>query len=679
MHDTDESTSEARLTALRHLAILDTPPEAEFDDIVEIVAALCDVPIALVSFVDRQRQWFKAKVGLELAETPIEQSVCALVIRQSEVFVIEDLAADPRTAANPLVTAPGGIRFYAGAPLVTGEGVAIGSLCAIDVRPRPGGLTTRQASAMQALARQVMQALETRRINDTQRAIINRAALRAKIVSARLERSEARRETFEHINKRSRSAQEAGGVGTFELDLTSDLVQVSPEFCRLFGLPVRSSYLATEIERQLLDDDVLTRSTALSRAEGTAALDVEYRVRRADDGEVRWISRRAAFESDTRGQAVRMRGTVHDVTERRLAGERTEALLRLGDRLRDLNDIKEIAAEAASTLSTTLQAARCGYASVDLQAGTLTIERDHVAGSAASIAGTYPIDSVNARLADLRAGETRAYADTQGEPVLAADLERYRAIGVRAHIEVPLLDRGELRGILFVHDDATRAWSDAEIGFTQGVADRTYAAVAKARAEDERQLLHHELGHRLKNNLAMIQAVASNTLRGVTERAPVEAFSRRLIALSAAHDVLLQQSWHAAQVEEVIAGVLDKLGVASRIQAEGPSVPIGARAVLGVSLLIHELATNAMKHGALSVPEGKVTLAWSVDGARDDAVFHLAWRESGGPVVRPPESKSFGSRLISMGLAGSGGAELHYHPAGLEAAFVAPLIRIKPD
>jgi len=151
-----------RLDALRSFEILDTLPEQGYDDIVTVAAQICQTPIAVMSLIDAERQWFKARLGLAASETAREVAFCAHAILEPEkLFVVPDATADPRFAGNPLVIAEPGIRFYAGAPLVTGEGEALGALCVIDRVPRR--LDPAQERALAALGRQVMVQLELRR------------------------------------------------------------------------------------------------------------------------------------------------------------------------------------------------------------------------------------------------------------------------------------------------------------------------------------------------------------------------------------------------------------------------------------------------------------------------------------------------------------------------------------
>src|ERR1700727_497066 len=152
---------ERRLKALRQYDVLDTLPEEALDDLTALAATICEVPIALISLLDGQRQWFKSKVGLTATETARNVSFCTHALGQSELFIVADATQDTRFAGNPMVMSEPGIRFYAGAPLITPEGAVLGTLCVIDRVPRT--LTPSQEQALRVLARQVMMHLKLRR------------------------------------------------------------------------------------------------------------------------------------------------------------------------------------------------------------------------------------------------------------------------------------------------------------------------------------------------------------------------------------------------------------------------------------------------------------------------------------------------------------------------------------
>lgn len=144
----------ARLARLRGYGVLDTPAEQAYDALVELAAFICGTPISAVSFVEADRQWFKASVGLDVAETDRSVSFCAhAMVSGAEVFVVPDATLDPRFCDSELVTGPMRMRFYAGAPLITHDGFPLGSLCVIDTVPRT--LSASQLSALRALAVQV--------------------------------------------------------------------------------------------------------------------------------------------------------------------------------------------------------------------------------------------------------------------------------------------------------------------------------------------------------------------------------------------------------------------------------------------------------------------------------------------------------------------------------------------
>lgn len=178
-----DAVERSRLAALRSYRILDTAPEAAFDDLALLAAQICDTPIALISLVDSDRQWFKSRIGTTLTGTSREVAFCSHAIRQTETLIVPDAHADDRFRHNPLVVAEPGIRFYAGAPLITSGGHALGTLCVIDVAPR--NLTTEQREALEALRRQVVAQLELRRnIDELGRALEERDRAEAELVAA---------------------------------------------------------------------------------------------------------------------------------------------------------------------------------------------------------------------------------------------------------------------------------------------------------------------------------------------------------------------------------------------------------------------------------------------------------------------------------------------------------------
>ena len=150
-----------RLELLRQYEVLDTPAEDLYDEITARAAEICQTPISLLAFVDRDRVWFKSNVGLKLRETPRETSFCAHAICQDDLYVAQDALPDERFADNPLVNGESHVRFYAGAPLLSPEGLAMGTLCVLDRRPRE--LTLEQADQLRELAKGVVLLLEIRR------------------------------------------------------------------------------------------------------------------------------------------------------------------------------------------------------------------------------------------------------------------------------------------------------------------------------------------------------------------------------------------------------------------------------------------------------------------------------------------------------------------------------------
>lgn len=211
----------------------------------------------------------------------------------------------------------------------------------------------------------------------------------------------------------------------------------------------------------------------------------------------------------------------------------------------------------------------------------------------------------------------------------------------------------------------------------QDVTDRV-----EARASQE--LRNRELGHRLKNQLAVVMAIVSQTLRSASDSAEAsERINGRLVALSKAHDVLLKASDAAAAVAEIVGGVLSlhDTGEGCRFDAGGPPMIIAPRPAMSLSLILHELATNAVKYGALANDSGRVAIRWNIERDTGGDCFVLTWGETGGPAVGNSGKPGIGSRLIRAGLQGTIRNEVvvDFHPDGLFCSIRADAASITPD
>ncbi|MBP2449078.1 sensor histidine kinase [Rhizobium leguminosarum] len=205
---------------------------------------------------------------------------------------------------------------------------------------------------------------------------------------------------------------------------------------------------------------------------------------------------------------------------------------------------------------------------------------------------------------------------------------------------------------------------DGELeGFVKILRDRT-----EQRDNEERQrVLMHELSHRIKNTLAVVQAIINQTFRSAGSMEEAEqSISARINAYANAHDILLQQNWLCATVHAIIEATAINLGIDSnRVKASGPPLNLNPQAALSFSLVLHELVTNATKYGALSVDSGAVEIEWSVRQNAGDERLDLSWQERGGPAVEAPKRKGFGSRLVNSSLAAYGDVSLDYAATGL--------------
>lgn len=217
---------------------------------------------------------------------------------------------------------------------------------------------------------------------------------------------------------------------------------------------------------------------------------------------------------------------------------------------------------------------------------------------------------------------------------------------------------------------------DGRVG---GMINTVMEVTGKVEAEKSAAILNAELAHRIKNTFSVVQAIATQTFKTAVANDDLRNFANRLHALASAHDVLRMGRNSSGMIEQIIHGILSPLGVRERVATTGQPIRIGPKGALSTSLLMHELTTNAMKYGALSNAAGKVSINWFVDYRGDDKTLVVTWQEAGGPPVSAPNKEGFGSKLIELGLLGSGNVVTVYDPAGFRAEMTAPLDQIQDD
>lgn len=522
-----DSIDEGRLAALRSSGVMDSEPDALNDHLAEIAATMCCARIGLVSFIDADRQWFKASHGATLTQVAYDQSICRHVLVQRTMLTIPDMRGDVRTSTN-VVADEHNVRFYAGVPIRDDEGHMLGTISVLDDEARPEGLTRHQENGLRALSAQATLLLRIGR---------------------------------------------DGGH----------------------------------------------RNTA------------------------------------TPSQANRA-----TMTRQSLA--RVTALIQMGDDLRSAETPEAALAIAARSLGTALNADAAGFAEIDLDRGYALVEEDWSRCDDCSAKGLHDLSRHADVIGSLKTGRCLT---SHGR------LKSDDAV-VRSMLRAPVISHGRLVGVAFVGADPGRTWTRKEIDFIRNAADRIHETVQRMRLEQDRDLRAKEIGHRLKNMLSVTRAIVSSTLRDLRDDPVVQLLDQRLDAYSGAHEILLGGEIDGASIKEALSTALHKLSVVNRISMSGPRLELNERTTYVVALLANEMATNSIKHGSLSVPEGHVDIAWRQD---DDGV-EMVWSESGGPTPRQPTRRGFGESIVQIGLHKKGGTELEYRPEGLHARFRAPAARV---
>jgi PAS domain S-box-containing protein len=405
----------------------------------------------------------------------------------------------------------------------------------------------------------------------------------------------------------------------------------------IFGLAddVENTYEA--FENLIHPEDLPGMRAAVSAAldpSGDGRINHEYRIRRANDGAPRWIETfgRAYFEGD---HCTRFVGVVSDVTERK---EAEAHLLRQEE-----------------TLRLAVDAADLGIWELDVATGRLTWSDRCYAMFGIPPGETVTLDTFYERLHPDDLEPIRAALGRALDPRIRADyVLEFRAIGRDDGHERWITAKGET--FFSPEGEPIRL-----LGATVDVTDRK-------RSELHLRLLVNELNHRVKNSLATIQAIAAqsfNTGRPLAQAQ--EAFTSRIVALAEAHDLLTRENWEGAELHDIAARLAVLHGGSARFELAGPAIRLSPRTALSLSMALHELATNAVKYGALSVPSGRILIRWDLAPGAGAERLDLTWTEIDGPPVKPPTQRGFGSRLIERGLAAelSGEASIRFEPTGV--------------
>jgi PAS domain S-box-containing protein len=454
------------------------------------------------------------------------------------------------------------------------------------------------------------------------------ARVSANLALAQLRREVARKERAlraeaERSRDDLRLALRAARAGAWDWDVAAGRRSWSPEFRALLGLDPEGA--ATEVEHwlgRMPPEDRAAVEAAIARAfaAGAPELGTEYRLI-GPSGETRWLASLGRIFYDPAGRPLRVLGITIDVTERK-RGEAALARYRLlSEHGRDIILFVD-AAEGRILEANEAAVAAYGH------------DRARLLGLS---------------IHDLRAPETRTtvagqlrQADAEG---LLFETVHVRADGRRFPVEV------STRG-------ATIDGRRVLLSIARDITERR-------RAEDRQALLMAELDHRVRNILATVQAMIALTGRDPGDKAAtIAALQGRIAAMASAHGLLTRRRWAGAELSEIVRDALQPFAAAVEVTGEAGAL-LRPKDALSLALVLHELATNAAKHGALSRPEGRVRIEWAAEGAvqgAEAAPIRFRWTESGGPPVRPPARRGFGSKLIAGALPG---LELAFDPAGL--------------
>lgn len=458
-------------------------------------------------------------------------------------------------------------------------------------------------------------------------------ALRATSVEIRQRTREVK-----NSDTRLRMAQNLAGLATFEWNLRTQQIVCSENFRSLFGLSETAPLTPANIRAVIHPDDVARTDTEIDRVRlSGGTYDVEFRIL-VPGGAVRWIAATGEAMLDAEDAPLRLIGANYDVTEFKNAAETNAQLAAVIQSSQDA--VMSMGVDGLVRTWNPGAEALFGYSAQEI--------------IGKPIQTLYPEggqeDEHDSLYAGLREGQ------------------RLRRDVVRRHKDGHLID---------VNINVSPMYSAG--GRLSGFSSIVRDISERKEQEAHLRLVMRELSHRSKNLLAVIQAMARQTARSSGDLEEFEKnYSQRLQALSASQDLIVHQNWHGAPLAELLRSILVPFAddVEARIDLKGPSLNVTPTAAQNLALSIHELATNASKYGALSVPTGRVSLTWAIErGHGGEDRVRISWKEKGGPLVMEPRRKGFGHVVIEKMIAQALEAEVEhvFAPEGVTWTLRMPL------
>jgi PAS domain S-box-containing protein len=407
---------------------------------------------------------------------------------------------------------------------------------------------------------------------------------------------------------------------------------------------------------------------------------VEYRLPGPAGRDERWFEASATVIQED-GKAVQVLGICRDITERLrtnrevlVRARQQETLARMGERALTETDLQKFFNEVVATISEILDVEMVNI--LELLPGDAELLLRAGVGWHAGLVGTATVSTGR----DSQAGYTLA----SGRPVIVENLKTESRFGgqplLDAHavisgIAAPIAGRdGRAYGVLGAHSAKQRKFHDYDAAFVGAVANVVAGAIQRRQLDQRHELMIRELRHRSGNLFSQLLALFSQTAknsRSVSEL--VSKYEARVLALANAHRLITEGGWKSTSLHELLDTLLAPF--LDRISFSGPNVFLEPDPTFGLSMAVHELVTNANKHGSLTEPTGRVDLAWSVGRTQQGLTLVLDWKERGGPAPKRSRRPGFGSRLISMVIERqlNGKAEQMFGPEGLSAKLTVPL------